>query len=108
VLYGTAAHDAHICTSYGTFLFNNLVSPPLKSLRLPAATAGREDEARALLADAEESVDATAVLPAAAGRTGFDVVPAAGGMHGASSGGAEALRSSEARGFDVAGAARSS
>jgi hypothetical protein len=68
------------------------------------------DEARGLLADAEaeESVEATATLPAAAaaaGRTGYDVVPEENvwASTGASSGGAEGLRSSESRGFDVAG-----
>jgi hypothetical protein len=99
--------------SYGTFLFNNLVPVPIKALR-PAQSTIDGAEAQGLLADAEadESTDATATLPAAvaaAGRTGFDVVPASGsrGLAGESSGGVEALKPSEERGFDVAGRRRS-
>jgi len=59
---------------YGTFLFNNLISPPCSSA---APNTGDADEAQALLAD--EGLEETAVLPADLGQSGFDVVPA--GQH---------------------------
>jgi hypothetical protein len=98
-------------------MFNNLVNPPLKSLRPDASVAptfeGADEEARALLSETErdEALDSTATLPADLGQSGFDVVPPAelgvsGSLRGVSSGGVEAIRSSEERGFDVAGTAR--
>ncbi|OBZ75567.1 Solute carrier family 35 member F6 [Grifola frondosa] len=68
---------------YGTFLFNNLVSPP-RFLR-PASDATphvahallpeeeEEEETRSLFA--EHALDETAALPADLGQSGFDVVP---------------------------------
>lgn len=59
---------------YGTFLFNNLVTPP-KFLRPPVAvTEEGEGEADALLRD--EVLDETAAFPADLGQSGFDAVPA--------------------------------
>ncbi|EIN03600.1 hypothetical protein PUNSTDRAFT_109207 [Punctularia strigosozonata HHB-11173 SS5] len=98
---------------YGTFLFNNLVAFPIKSLRPPPdAPEEAAEETEALL-------DETATLPADLGQSGFDVLPPHSPDHanhppsrsgsqrlaGASSGGAEAARPSEERGFDVAGTA---
>jgi len=68
---------------YGTFLFNDLVSPPkfLSPNAAPVTTgtaagsaATGDEEERALLA--EEAMDATAALPADLGTSGYDVVPA--------------------------------
>lgn len=61
---------------YGTFLFNNLVTPPkfLKFLHPPVASVDSE-EAEALLS----VIDETAALPADLGQSGYDVVPA--GQH---------------------------
>jgi len=59
---------------YGTFLFNNLVSPPwCIRPRVPAMSGAEEDgeEAQSLLAE-------TALLPADIGQSGFDVVPEGG------------------------------
>ncbi|KAJ7046604.1 hypothetical protein C8F04DRAFT_1061091 [Mycena alexandri] len=56
---------------YGTFLFNNLVTPP-KFLRPTPASADLE-EAEGLLTS--PILDETATLPADLGQSGFDVVP---------------------------------
>jgi hypothetical protein len=65
---------------YGTFMFNNLVQPPIKALRPPAPVAvpenAEDEERRGLLEHREQALDETAVLPADSPRTGFDVVPA--------------------------------
>jgi hypothetical protein len=71
---------------YGTFMFNNLVNPPLKALRPAAPSAAPVDEAdeerRALLDHRAASLDETAALPSDLGRSGYDVVPATGsGSH---------------------------
>ncbi|QRW00266.1 Solute carrier family 35 member F6 [Ceratobasidium sp. AG-Ba] len=61
---------------YGTFLFNDLVEPPAfirPDARASDAAGVVDDESRALLA--ERHLDETAVLPANAGQSGFDVVP---------------------------------
>ncbi|KAJ7489880.1 hypothetical protein B0H11DRAFT_2403111 [Mycena galericulata] len=55
---------------YGTFLFNNLVTPP-KFLR-PAVAPVDPEEAEGLLSPV---LDETATLPADLGQSGFDVVP---------------------------------
>lgn len=88
--------------------------PPFKFLNeVPAGQApfvGADEEARGLLADSEreDTLGGTASLPADLGQSGYDVVPSeqVGVTPGVSSGGSEALRSSENRGFDVAGRAR--
>jgi len=61
---------------YGTFLFNNLISPP-RSLRPPEVTTSSQDDL-----DAEEEgllsaspLDETALLPADLGQSGFDIAP---------------------------------
>lgn len=76
----------------------------------PPTFVGADEESRGLLADVgrEDALNETAALPADLGQSGFDVVPSGGlGVgKGASSGGSEALRASEDRGFDVAGRAR--
>ncbi|KAJ7752026.1 hypothetical protein B0H16DRAFT_1547144 [Mycena metata] len=56
---------------YGTFLFNNLVTPP-KFLRPPPPSADLE-EAEGLLSS--PILDETATLPADLGQSGFDVIP---------------------------------
>jgi len=56
---------------YGTFLFNNLVTPP-KFLRPPVAPSA-DPEAEGLLS--APTLDETATLPADLGQSGFDVVP---------------------------------
>jgi len=61
---------------YGTFLFNNLVTPP-PCLPMPAVAdsvpppSGNPEEGEGLLA----SLDETAALPADLGQSGYDVVP---------------------------------
>jgi len=57
---------------YGTFLFNNLVTPP-KFLRPPVAPSADPEEAEGLLSS--PILDETATLPADLGQSGFDVVP---------------------------------
>ncbi|CAE6414865.1 unnamed protein product [Rhizoctonia solani] len=57
---------------YGTFLFNNLIEPPA-FIRPTSREPVIDDERRALLA--EQHLNETAVLPADAGQSGFDVVP---------------------------------
>ncbi|KAJ6546507.1 hypothetical protein DFH09DRAFT_1171218 [Mycena vulgaris] len=56
---------------YGTFLFNNLVTPP-RFLRPPVAPPIDPEEAEGLLT---APLDETATLPADLGQSGFDVVP---------------------------------
>jgi len=58
---------------YGTFLFNGLVEPPAFIRPAARASDAVDDESRALLA--EQHLSETAVLPADAGQSGFDVVP---------------------------------
>ncbi|KIM80827.1 hypothetical protein PILCRDRAFT_822106 [Piloderma croceum F 1598] len=61
---------------YGTFLFNNLVTPP-PCLPMPVAAdsapqpSGNLEEGEGLLA----SLDETAALPADLGQSGYDVIP---------------------------------
>jgi drug/metabolite transporter (DMT)-like permease len=57
---------------YGTFLFNDLVSIPPCIPGRPLEPEIDEEEADALLS---ASLDETALLPAALGQSGFDVVP---------------------------------
>ncbi|KAH7924564.1 hypothetical protein BV22DRAFT_1195813 [Leucogyrophana mollusca] len=61
---------------YGTFLFNNLVTPP-SFLRPPPATQlqldGEPEEAEGLLASTH--LEDTAALPADLGQSGYDVLP---------------------------------
>jgi hypothetical protein len=57
---------------YGTFLFNNLVTPP-KFIAPPAMPSVDPEEAQGLLT--EPILDETATLPADLGQSGFDVVP---------------------------------
>ncbi|KAK7015012.1 solute carrier family 35 member F6 [Favolaschia claudopus] len=57
---------------YGTFLFNNLVTPP-KLLAPPPAPSLDPEEAQGLLT--EPALEETATLPADLGQSGFDVVP---------------------------------
>ncbi|KAG8720015.1 hypothetical protein FRC08_001374 [Ceratobasidium sp. 394] len=59
---------------YGTFLFNGLVEPPAFIRPAARGSEAADDESRALLV--EQHLDETAVLPADAGQSGFDVVPA--------------------------------
>ncbi|KAJ7098089.1 hypothetical protein B0H15DRAFT_824055 [Mycena belliarum] len=56
---------------YGTFLFNNLVTPP-HFLRHHTAPSAYSEEAEGLLT---APLDETAALPADLGQSGFDVVP---------------------------------
>ncbi|KAJ7694190.1 hypothetical protein B0H17DRAFT_1276476 [Mycena rosella] len=56
---------------YGTFLFNNLVTPP-SFLRPPVVPSADPEEAEGLLTS---PLDETAALPADLGQSGFDVVP---------------------------------
>ncbi|EIW84965.1 hypothetical protein CONPUDRAFT_117296 [Coniophora puteana RWD-64-598 SS2] len=61
---------------YGTFMFNNLVNPP--SFIRSASTTGHEvsadvEEGEGLLSSSQ--LDDTAVLPADAGQSGYDVLP---------------------------------
>jgi len=61
---------------YGTFMFNNLVNPP--SFLRPTSTTGSEanadvEEGEGLLSSSQ--LDDTAVLPADAGQSGYDVLP---------------------------------
>lgn len=61
---------------YGTFMFNNLVNPP--SFLRPSSVAQTEvnanaEEGEALLSSSQ--MDDTAVLPADAGQSGYDVLP---------------------------------
>ncbi|KAF8610843.1 hypothetical protein BDV93DRAFT_517936 [Ceratobasidium sp. AG-I] len=62
---------------YGTFLFNNLVEPPAfirpATRGSDAVAVENDEESRALLA--EQHLNETAILPADAGQSGFDVVP---------------------------------
>ncbi|KAG6844730.1 hypothetical protein H0H87_004350 [Tephrocybe sp. NHM501043] len=64
---------------YGTFLFNNLISPPPCLPGPPPAsspvriTDEEEDESDALLSSSV--LDETATLPADLGQSGFDVIP---------------------------------
>jgi hypothetical protein len=61
--------------SYGTFLFNNLVSPPPclpKPVPEEIEEPGDLGESQLLL---RSSLDETALLPADLGQSGFDVVP---------------------------------
>nr|GAT43965.1 predicted protein [Mycena chlorophos] len=55
---------------YGTFLFNNLVTPP-KFLRPPVDPVPEPAETEGLLS----SIDDTATLPVDLGQSGYDVVP---------------------------------
>jgi hypothetical protein len=57
---------------YGTFLFNDLVAIPPFIPQRPVEPEYDEEEADALLS---ASLDETALLPAALGRSGYDVVP---------------------------------
>ncbi|KAJ7285670.1 hypothetical protein C8J57DRAFT_1051375 [Mycena rebaudengoi] len=57
---------------YGTFLFNNLVTPPKFIRPAPIALTGDPEEAEGLLSS---PLDETATLPADLGQGGFDVVP---------------------------------
>ncbi|KAG9104917.1 hypothetical protein FRC06_004984 [Ceratobasidium sp. 370] len=59
---------------YGTFLFNGLVEPPVFIRPAARGSDAADDESRALLV--EQHLDETAALPADAGQSGFDVVPA--------------------------------
>ncbi|KAJ7470584.1 hypothetical protein FB451DRAFT_1352129 [Mycena latifolia] len=56
---------------YGTFLFNNLITPP-QFLRPPVAPSVDPEEVEGLLTS---PLDETAALPADLGQSGFDVVP---------------------------------
>ncbi|KAJ8520969.1 hypothetical protein ONZ45_g2225 [Pleurotus djamor] len=61
---------------YGTFLFNNLISPPPC---LPGPPPSSEDEPRTAAEEEQgllsSTLDETAALPAELGQSGFDVVP---------------------------------
>lgn len=66
-------------TSYGTFLFNNLVRPP-PCLPIPDAATHveepvGEEEVGLLARTSVEGIDGTATLPADLGTSGYDVVP---------------------------------
>lgn len=56
---------------YGTFLFNNLISPPCKSA-VETVHLPESEETEGLLSS---PLDETAALPADLGQSGFDVVP---------------------------------
>jgi len=60
---------------YGTFVFNNLVSPPPCVPGPTAFTESDTEEAEGLLSSS--TLDETATLPADLGQSGFDVVPEA-------------------------------
>lgn len=62
-------------TSYGTFLFNSIVSIPIcipRPRQSPLQEGIDVEEAQGLLAN---SIDETAALPADLGQSGYDVVP---------------------------------
>jgi len=59
---------------YGTFLFNNLVTPP-PCVKPPVTLAEGEYQPLRTSEDAQEALDETAALPADLGTSGYDVVP---------------------------------
>ncbi len=59
---------------YGTFLFNNLVTPP-PCVRPPITLAEGQYQPLRTSEDAQEALDETAALPADLGTSGYDVVP---------------------------------